>query len=848
MEEEKQSREKSIARREYDNHEAWWRNAEPRSPLPPDLETLLEKEDPQFLDEMKKFALAFTVSLYVWNQEQQRHEKHELYSVKNKDDGSWLWTLYTKKEPLARQALKQLIGLVDRQELDDLIQSWRSTFQGYSWLHGGYQLYYEGNVSFIPFTETFYRYVKGIYKLAEQRRDAEIWGVLAHRFDADKRFHHWMELEEHLSRTIYSSKTHHYLRRRSWRTLRQLGEEGNAADYVAMATAALLSYTDRDGRIRWLNVANSTTPVRHTDFTHLWLFNHLLHRNSSRYSYHGNQTWKFHGRPGEIVLEREEAYPHLWDQHPSALWRLFQEGKAGPVIWFAARALGLAHREYLRQHRNELKALLQSDRKTHLAGAAWMLLQLSTHPDLDTPDLDCWLRCSFHQEASVREIAFAFIGYHQDRWTTSQIRHLFQRFIHVVQDTELDAAVMTDWIEGIRRYFTAAIPQVVSLDLIKEMASRNHPLLNEFSAILLQYIDWDNQPMTGQDLLPFLQNEHPPLRQTARRVLLSRFTQLQLEAAFLADFASIPGEDHQVFATQFFADRMLWLVPHLPELIRRLWSRMLQSDQPEEVRAYIREDLLGGLFFEEMAQTPLEKVLHLLHHHQTEYQELGARLLQLIQPQPKDLTQQQLVRLAHSPVALAREEARRLLLRQINEVPDELLVHLAETEWDDTRNWTLAYLETRSSAEITPDLIYGLLDTARADIQTFAMKLIRIHEKRLEPTELLVRAGQHPDLRVQEFALELAQQVEWTPELLNKMELFFRTVLFRVHGGRKAKNMALALLTRLGETSPELAKGVVSILSDVARNIGTRDFERILAALTRIQMWYPDISTPLAVH
>ncbi|MBC6479583.1 MAG: hypothetical protein GDA56_19195 [Hormoscilla sp. GM7CHS1pb] len=93
------------------------------------------------------------------------------------------------------------------------------------------------------------------------------------------------------SRIAYSDATREYLRRRVWRTLKQLGEE-ESSDYVKMAVGILLTYSDDDAEAvkesifyRWdRSNWTSTQFRRHWDaYAGYLTFNHILYENSPRY-------------------------------------------------------------------------------------------------------------------------------------------------------------------------------------------------------------------------------------------------------------------------------------------------------------------------------------------------------------------------------------------------------------------------------------------------------------------------------------------------------------------------------------------------------------------------------------
>ncbi|PTM58811.1 hypothetical protein [Desmospora activa] len=839
------------AKREYQQQVTWWREQKPKAQLPPELEKLLRNNDPAFIQELKRFAVGFTVTVQRYNRETRRYERIEPNPAVDTNDGSWLWTLYLRKEPLAKEAVRTLLEYASDGEIRRMAENLVENKDRYYWInHWQYRSYWSGRYweKFIPFSHVFFRYVKGIYKLAEQRKDEKIWSVLAYRFDVEKQFGWYLPQSLDPSKRFYSPKTHHYLRRRSWRTLRDLGEKGSP-DYVRLATEALLCYESKNGIKRW-----DMDSKNYRDFSHLWLFNHILFHNSSRFVYKGSQTWKAATAESPDPLawteEREEAFPELWDHHPDQLRRLFLEGKAGPVIQFAARALIQGNPSYLQKiSLEQLQDLLSSsEHYTRRKWATSLILDRLTHPDLQAPDFDAWMSFSTHQDPAIRKGATWFIHQYRDRWSNEHVIQLLQRFIADLRTKKItDPQTIKDWVELTQNAFAHVLSEITTIDLVKEMVESDHPALLELAASLLEQLDISKHPLTGAQLLPFLSCGHGSIQEAARGILSEHFVALELNGAILAEIASIPGEDHQAFTTQFFRERRLWMVPLLPEFLQEMWIRMLRSDLPDDVKGYIRDDLLGGLFFDELADIPFEKVLRLIESDQAELRELGERLFLLTDPEPRNLTAGQLLQLAHCPLARVREEVRNMIPREHHRLTDDLWVNLAETDWDDTRNWVFDQLEARPAEAISPDLIYGLLDTARSDVQQLAMTLVQAHEHRLDLSELMFRAAESPHLQVQEYALQLASRMTWRPESLQRMELFFRTVLFRVHGGRKAKEMALDLLLPLGEESRENAEVIVPLLADVSHNFGRQDFERVLLAITRIQDRYPDLQSPVTI-
>jgi predicted DNA-binding WGR domain protein len=239
-----------------------------------------------------------------------------------------------------------------------------------------------------PVKPNYFRQIRHIFKMAEYRHDAEVFGMIAYRFEreagmfrsdnnfirlpdgtylrrfewrynAEKGRHEQVQLTEFQreiqrpnSRIAYSDKTREYLCRRVWRTLAQLGEEG-APDYVKMAAGVLLLYSDADAqevkqssfrRWNWQSSQYETTIRGSWDtYAGYLTFNHILYENSPRYVLKpGSKAWRCQdnytpGNPEPQV--REEAFPELWDRHPEALLELLLQSNCRPVHQFAAKAM-----------------------------------------------------------------------------------------------------------------------------------------------------------------------------------------------------------------------------------------------------------------------------------------------------------------------------------------------------------------------------------------------------------------------------------------------------------------------------------------------------------------------------
>lgn len=227
----------------------------------------------------------------------------------------------------------------------------------------------------VPLKAKYFRPLRHIFKMAEYRRDGQIFGIIAKRFEVERGTYNyywnydwkkvngkWQKVEKgdglktKTSDFAYGNSTREYFRRRTWRTLRHLAEIGDA-DFVKMAVGSLLAYSDSDateprtstyynyrdenGNYNWRNPRKTT--VSWDKFAPYLPFNQLLYRNSPRYELKQG-TYAFRCRksykPGTPAPNfREEAFPKLWEAQPVGLLHLIAESRCEEVHNFAAKTL-----------------------------------------------------------------------------------------------------------------------------------------------------------------------------------------------------------------------------------------------------------------------------------------------------------------------------------------------------------------------------------------------------------------------------------------------------------------------------------------------------------------------------
>ncbi|HEY7545700.1 MAG TPA: WGR domain-containing protein, partial [Blastocatellia bacterium] len=244
-----------------------------------------------------------------------------------------------------------------------------------------------------PIRANYFQRFRHLFKAAEYRRDAEVFGLLAYRFEksppAFQRTYFPMNKESRWpiylniagewvpdarkeilrpeTRVCFGARTRNYLRRRAWRSLRKMGEAGDK-DYVKMAVGMLLPYTDSDAAdvkeaSVYVSAIRDFRKIHWDAYAPYYSFNFILYRHSPRYFLKDN-TWSWRCRdnykPGDAAPRvSEEAFPDLWKQVPVGLLHLISESQCRPVVQFAARSLGEC-REFCAELDTEALAMILS--------------------------------------------------------------------------------------------------------------------------------------------------------------------------------------------------------------------------------------------------------------------------------------------------------------------------------------------------------------------------------------------------------------------------------------------------------------------------------------------------------
>lgn len=703
--------------------------------------------------------------------------------------------------------------------------------------------------------------VRSLYRLAELRRDGELFALCARRID------------EHAGARPFGPATRGYFRRRVARLLRRLGRAGAPA-YVAMASAILLSYSDADAEEPRQNAQGGP----YDRFARYHALNDILYGRSPRYerAHHARATWRCKRgyRPGQPApAAREERFPALWDRAPAALWRLLGDARATPVLEFATRALR-EHRAYvdgladeavaavlggghplaqrfvyeLIKHRPLSTALVRGALASQLDEAhVWVLLWIASHPDRVAADPDLLALLVTGRTAAIRDAGAALLA--GRRLAGDVARSAAARAIAILLGLPDDAAA-AERAAGAAAVLLRALeaplaelPGDVLRDLIR------HPLaaLGELAGeAMLRHARRDELPHDLLELL--LASPHASVRVLGGRLL----------ATTPAEIAKDDLDALELFATSANRELREGTRPLLGEIARRfpdaaraLADRLIDGllrPQPEGVPAHV-VSLLRGELAGVLPKKPAALILRLTGALSPHARDAGGLLLP--QLSPDDVGLDDLARLASHEVlairqgawALARASADRYRLAPV------ALARLADSPWEDTRDFAAGMIRSGElAAALTADAIIAICDSIRPEVQALGKALLHDRWRTADAGRYLVRLAEHPSANLQLLVSGLLEHhVAGDLERLRALVPYLVTVLSQVNRGRVAKQRVVSLLRREAARSAQAAALLVPVLDRQSATIAITQKHPLIAALVDVHEAHPDVEVPIRV-
>jgi len=747
----------------------------------------------------------------------------------------------------------------------------------------------------VPLLPGSFRAVRHIFKIAELRGDAEVYGLLALRFEVTphnfsarrnsvyvdgRRTDVRKEQAKSDSRLAFGQTTRAYLRRRSWATLRRLATLGAAEDYVRMAVGLLLPFADAHA-VETRNMSRYDYSSRRTATTH-WdrfapflAFNHVLYGNSSRYELKGmTSMWRCRGRykPGDPApAPREEAFPELWDRVPVGLLHLLAESACQPVHEFAVKALR-ANKAFCDELDLDTIVMLLG-RPYEVTAQLGYELALARY-DANNPDFELVAALASCPVALARQTARSWIDVDRSRFAGARdlmvslvlsphadtraygrallmsvilppgvAESLIARAIAVmlalpadVAGSDAEEARAKEGGETLLRIFAGPL-RSLGIGVLRDLA--HHPLaaVQGFAAEVLLAHDARPEALP-EDLISALaiESKFPGVRSLGVRLFGALPDEVLLQRINLLLAFATSGLADQRGAIRPVLQRLAVLPSFGERIVPPLLLTLLTKEEHEGVHssvlALLKTDLAAAL-----GSVPKDAVLRLLRSKHPAAQELGGILLAR-NVDPASLAVGEVARLASHEILSVREAAWKFYRENKPRLLADMgvAIKILDAAWEDSRRFAFELFRGYEEHDFSPDVLVAVCDSVRPEVQAFGRELVTRFFRESQGHEYLLRLSEHPSADVQLFATHyLETYAAGSLERLRQLEPYFLGVLSRVNRGREA------------ERSPEAAQLVANLMTRQSLTMAIGDKAASIVAMVAVAGRFADTPLPIVV-
>ncbi len=779
-----------------------------------------------------------------------------------------------------------------------------------------------------PLKVNYFKPLRHIFKIAEYRRDAEVFGIIAKRFEIENQMFSisswsgkdWVrgeyrdgkytqttksELANDESKLAYSNRTREYLRRRCWRTLRRMGEIGDA-DFVKMAVGALLPFSDADaqepktsvfynyrdenGNWDWRNPRKTT--VSWDKFAPYLLFNHLLYENSPRYelktgtrAFRTRKSYKI-GNPAPDF--REEAFPQLWTAQPVGLLHLLAESACLPVHEFAVRALRDCA-EFVASL--DVEAVLMLLARPYEITARFGFELAKARYDAANPNVELVAAVALCADAEARAEAMKWIDAKRDFFA---------------KDSSLMLKLLISQYEDIRVYagnlllttnYSEAEAQFLIGRLIAEMLAFDETKRGEaksLSEILLKSFAKQLRKLNLNIIRDLLSHPLVEVQEFGGQILLNHETTAEnlpnelinslIESPFAAIraigirlFGQLPDENLKNRESLIFA-----LLSHELADVHASTRPILQrlSRNYADFAAKITRSIVVALLQAEKHEGVHSRLLHSIKQDippATDYidDETARILVKSNFPQANELggltiqanaenwhenfATNEIIDFSNGESIAVREAAWKLAENAVkrfrspsnenyrNEVSS--LVRALDSKWEDSRRfWFGFFAENLTQTELTPEILVAICDSVRKDVEKFGRDLILRYFETKDGADYMLKLSEHPSPNMQLFVTNyLENYASGEPEKLEKLAPYFIRVLSLVNRARNAKTRVLEFIEREAVKSEKAAQIIAEILAEYSATAAIGDKAKTIESMLKIRRMFPAIALPIEV-
>lgn len=763
----------------------------------------------------------------------------------------------------------------------------------------------------LPLKPNYFRAIRYIFKAAEFRCDARMYGLCNKLIDATRPFYHkpdsyWSEgrvmlpeinkyvsvdseVKKENSRLAFSNRTKQYLRRRVWRVLDRMGR-ADEDYYVDMASGVLLSFSDQDAgepfksqRYDWEN--NRYIKVEYPIFYRFFAFNQILYKNSSRFLMMPSGLSVQPAGDAQSNSQREEAYPAIWDRYPNALIKLLCQSQCEPVHEFAVKAIAPNQAYLVTLALDDLKQLLKQQyaKTAELAYSIVILRYKPKEPDIELLGIlfdtvldkareqaRQWLQADPQLAVNNTHLLVSVVTSNFDdirQWSKEflpaldldkqKISALLARLLAWIQGLNTDKFTsdvaleplerIVDHISWVLENLFAGNSNNLDIAIIEDLATHPLDVVKKLAGELLLSHDIPIDQLPAKFLRMYIESPVPVLHGIGIKLFGKLPVEILLEQKDLIMSYCLSETPEVRRASRSMVQRLAsqnkaFALSTFDTLLPYLFRKEPTDGLHQDILYLLTEDIDSAL--DDPDKNLIWRLLNARSNGANRY---GSFLLHKIDCH--QLSVRQWSRLGRNPVLATREWAWKTYRENIDTIRQNPVdaLRLMDSHWDDTRGFAIDYFKTHfGQTEWTPELMIGVCDSVREDVQRFGREMLVQYFKDEYGVECLSKLSEHPSENVQLFTTNyLSGYAAGDLERIEALFPYFVTVLSHVNKCRVAKSRIIRFLYDEAMKSPDAARIAAKIFSRQSVTIVLRDLTEYLTAMRDMQLKYPFIDLPI---
>lgn len=548
-------------------------------------------------------------------------------------------------------------------------------------------------------------------------------------------------------------------------------------------------------------------------------------------------------------LTREELFPDLWDKFPQAYIQILLKAKVDLIHEFAIKNLSEhPDTENIKQKIDFplIEQLLASEYRI----PALFALGLVRERLQESADKKLTLALLNSPLVDARKLGLEFIekdlnGYFEESSFVTNLLFSPYEDIRIWAKNTLNKYTLSEVQQQL--LVGRSIAQLLAMN---QNTEPNNVIIKDATNILLKNCSEALTAINNQLLIDLLTIQVEATQVFAVKLIILKNAKPSAEALctlLASPFAQVRKAGSELLTelkTHISTDST-----YATSLVNFLVPLLMRKEPYEGLHEDISK-ILSNQLVEHLHTVNASSTIRLIHSNYRPAQDFGFVLLNKY-IDPKQLSIRQIIDLANHEQIAYRQWTWNYYTENLARIKFERdeAIRLLDAKWDDSQAFAINYFREKFDADDwSPEVLVGIADSVRPDIETFGRELISRFFEEGQGEEYLLKLSQHPSVGVQLFATNYLERFASNDaEKLKNLDFYFRSVLTRVNKGRSSKSRIFNFLHQEALKSSDSAVFVADILRDVSATVSIDDKATCINIMQNLQEHFEELNLPIRI-